>query len=151
MFARWIAVLGLLLLAACERPPQEPRVTVEDAVVTVPAVPGAPGAAYFRLTTNNDPTRLVSVASPSAGRIELHQSREENGVSRMVEMGQAQLTFDPDRPLEFAPGGNHAMLFDVDPNILPGTRVALTFTFEPAPPVTVEAEVRGPGQAHERH
>ena len=23
--------------------------------------------------------------------------------------------------------------------------------FEPAPPVTVEAEVRGPGEAHERH
>src|SRR3712207_5667610 len=103
MFARWIAVSGLLLLTACEREPETPRVTVEGAVVTVPATPGAPGAAYFRLSTNNDPTRLVSISSPSAGRIELHQTREENGVSRMVEMEPAQLTFDPDRPLEFAP------------------------------------------------
>lgn len=141
----------LVATAACQRAPEEPRVTVEQAVVTVPAAPGLPGAAYFTLRTNNDPTRLVSIASPAATRIELHGTRDEGGVSRMAPLGPDELGFSPSAPLEFAPGGKHAMLFDVDPALRPGGKVSLTFTFDPAPPVTVEAEVRGPGQAHGAH
>jgi copper(I)-binding protein len=53
------------------------------------------------------------------------------------------LSFD-DR-LTFKPGGKHAMLFGLDPALKPGAKVSLTFTFEPAPPVKVEAIVHGPG------
>jgi copper(I)-binding protein len=49
------------------------------------------------------------------------------------------------KSLEFAPGGKHAMLFGIDPRIRAGHRVPLTFSFEPAPAVTVEAEVRAFG------
>ncbi len=31
--------------------------------------------------------------------------------------------------VEFAPGGKHAMLFDVDPAITPGTEIPMLFTF----------------------
>ena len=36
---------GLLAFAGCDRAPPEPLVTVEDAVVTLPVLPGRPGAA----------------------------------------------------------------------------------------------------------
>jgi len=54
-------------------------------------------------------------------------------------------SFSPDAPLAFAPGGRHAMLFDIDPTLRGGDTVPLVFTFDPAPPVTVEAEVRSAG------
>ena len=43
------------------------------------------------------------------------------------------------------------MLFGVDHALKVGDRISLTFTFEGAAAVTVEAEVRGPGQAHADH
>ena len=132
-----------LILAGCDRSLPEPRVTVEDAAVTLPVLPGRPGAAYFTLRTNNDPTRLTGVASPSIGRIELHETVTENGVTSMRPLRET--TFSPAEPLRFAPGGAHAMLFEMDPALRPGARVTLTFTFEPAPPARVEAEVRAAG------
>ena len=134
---------ALLALAACDRPPPDPRVTVDEAFVTLPVLPDRPGAAYFTLRTNNDPTRLAGVSSGRIGRIELHESVTTNGVTRMVPL--ADTTFAPDAPLAFAPGGRHAMLFDVDPALRPGDTITLTFTFDPAPPVTVEAPVRAAG------
>jgi hypothetical protein len=142
---------GSLCLAGCERGPAEPRVAVENAVVTVPAVPGGAGAAYFTITTNNDPSRLVSITSPSIGSIELHHSRQAAGVSSMAPLQPGDASFDPEIPLSFAPGGKHAMLIGMDPALRPGSRVTLTFHVEPAAPVTVEAEVRGPGQVHAGH
>ena len=151
MFGRSIAAATLLLLAACERAPREPRVTVENAVVTVPAVPTAPGAAYFTLHTNNEPTRLVSVSSPFAARIELHETIEANRMSRMMPLDPARLGFSPSEPLVFASGGRHAMLFEVDPNLRPGGHMTLTFTFEGAPPVSGDARLVAPGAGHSAH
>ena len=146
-----VPILAMLLLAAgCSREPDPPRVEVERAVVTLPAVPGRPGAGYFMLRTNHDPTRLVGIDSPRVGRIELHETVEHRGMARMTPIADA--SFSPGTPLHFAPGGRHAMLFDMDPALRVGDRLELTFRFDPAPPVAVEAEVRAPGDAgHESH
>jgi copper(I)-binding protein len=139
-------------LAACERAQPEPAVTVEELVVTVAAVPGGMGAGYFTLRTNNEPSKLVRVSSPSVQSIELHETREEGGRTAMAPLGVYGGVFDPSRPLRFAPGGKHAMLIGMDPNLKPGGKILLSFHVEPLrEPVTVEAEVRGPGQAHAGH
>ena len=102
------------------------------------------------LRTNHDPTRLTGIDSPRVGRIELHQTMDAGGMARMAPLADA--TFSPGAPLRFAPGGRHAMLFDVDPALRAGDRLTLNFRFDPAPPVTVEAEVRGPGDVgHAAH
>ncbi|HWH23026.1 MAG TPA: copper chaperone PCu(A)C [Allosphingosinicella sp.] len=143
-----IGVAGCVI-GGCDYRPPEPKVTVEDAWVQLPPVPGRPASAYFTLTSNNDPTKLVAVTSPRAERIELHETRAEGGVSRMRSISDT--TFPSDLKLVFAPGGRHAMVFGVKGSIAPGDTIPLTFTFEPAPPVTVEAKVRAFGQGHGSH
>ena len=131
----------LLPLASCGGNARAPQVTVEEAVVTLPAVPGRPGAAYFTLESEA-PASLVAVASPRAARIELHEAGMRPAARFALRSGES---------LRFEPGGRHAMLFGLDPALRPGERLALTFTFEGAPPATAEAEVRGPGDVHAGH
>ena len=135
------AILLALALAGCERGGETgaAEVTAEDAVVTLPAVAGRPGAAYFRLETNGEGVRLTGLSSAAAERIELH----ETGMRPA-----AAIPLPPGEPLPFAPGGRHAMLFGLDPSLRPGGSIALTFTFEGARPVTVQAQVRRPGDVH---
>jgi copper(I)-binding protein len=140
--------LAAAALAGCNRAPAEPRVTAEDVVVTLPAVSGRPGAAYFKLRTNRSPTTLVSVTSPLIQRIELHHTTRK-GMARIT--STEDLTFSGNGRLEFEPGGKHAMLFGIGSSVKVGDRIPLTFTFDPVPALTVEAQVRGPGQAHEGH
>jgi len=142
----------VLLLSACSAAAEEPRVKVSEAVVTVPAVPGGMGAAYFTLETNRENSRLVAVTSPSVRSIELHETSQEGGRSRMAPLPPEGATFGPSAPLRFAPGGKHAMLMGVDPSVRAGGKITLTFRVDGVvEPVTVEADVRGPGQAHPSH
>jgi hypothetical protein len=143
--------IAAAFLMGCGSAAEPPQIIVEKAVMTVPAVPGAPGAAYFTLRTNVDPSRLVSVTSPSIRTIELHETRGEGGRTAMVPLDAGRATFSPGTPLVFAPGGKHAMLIGVAPGLVLGGKVRLTFNVEPARPVTVEAEVRAPGQAPPAH
>lgn len=136
-------VLGmafLLGLAACNSQSNEPRVTVEEAWVQLQAVPGRPGAAYFTLQAAGAPQRLAGISSPKIERIELHDSSMENGVMRMGPLKDTNIPAGG--VLEFAPGGKHAMLFGIDPSVKAGGRIPITFRFDSAPDVTVQAEVR---------
>ena len=148
MFGRFLAASPLVILAACQGTPQQPAVTVTNAVITVPAVPGGPGAGYFTLRGTAGGGILQGIASPRVERIELHETRSEGGMSRMVALERVAVA---DGEVRFEPGGKHAMLLGVDPALKVGDRLSLTFTFEGAPAVTVEADVRGPGQAHANH
>ena len=143
------AACAALVTSSCKGTAEEPRVIVEDAVVTLPAVPGRPGAAYFELRTNTSPTTLVSVTSPLVQRIELHQNKENGGMGKIT--SPEDLAFSGSGRLEFESGGKHAMLFGIARSVKAGDTIPLTFTVDPAPAVTVEAEVRGPGEADERH
>ena len=118
-----------------------PRVTVERAIVTLPGVAGRPGAAYFTIRANRPGISFTGLATPAARRVELH----EGGMRPAREFPLLA-----DEPLAFAPGGRHAMLFELDPALRPDARVALTFAFEGAPPVSAEAEVRAPGDVQPR-
>ena len=139
-----ISIMVLSMLAAsCGQPRASSPVEIEDAVVTLPAVPGRPGAAYFTLRSNSGPSRLTGITSPKVGRIELHESMAHGGMMRMEPLAEAR--FAPDAPLTLAPGGRHAMLFDIDPAVRPGDRLRLDLQLDPAGRLTVDAEVRGPG------
>ena len=143
------AAAACLSLASCgDRTSSQPRVAVEGARVQLPLARGRPGTAYFTLETNSRPMHLVAISSPQVKRIEIHDSRMEGNVARMEKLENP--AFERDE-MAFGPGGRHAMLFGIAPSVKVGDKVSLSFTFDPAPPVTIEAEVVAPGDAHQGH
>ena len=145
------AALAGSALAGCHRPPPDGTVRVGEAWVRLPAAKNRPGSAYFRMEAGSEGTRLVGVSSPSARWIELHETRMAGTTAKMKR--SKEIEFPSRGELVFEPGGRHAMLFGLDAKLKPGDRIPLTFSFNVAPPVTVEAEVRGPADEgpHEGH
>jgi copper(I)-binding protein len=133
-----LAALTLLLAGCGERKPD--GISVSKAWVRLPAVKGEAGAAYFTIDGGAEGTRLTGISSPMASRIELHESMEHGGMSAMRALKAVE--FDYRRRIEFAPGGKHAMLFGINKAVKPGASIPLTFAFDTAPPVTIDAEVR---------
>ena len=144
-----IGTAVLLAAAACGDSPAGAPVTVEEAWVQLPAVTGRPGSAYFTLGSPYRNGRLIGLSSPAAERIELHETRTKDGISRMQPLEST--AFGDIGEIEFRPGGKHAMVFGIDPALKPGDRISLTFTFDHALPVTAEAEVRAIGGGHAGH
>jgi len=121
----FLALLTLpLALAACEKPK---TITVSDGWVRLAAVPGRPAAAYFIIHGGPGDATLMTVDSPVAIHSEMHQSMGSGGMSGMKPL--TSLAVPARAEIKFAPGGNHVMLFDVNPGIKPGSTVPLTFTF----------------------
>jgi copper(I)-binding protein len=121
-----------------------PALALADAVVQLPAVPGRPAAAYFVLTVGPDAKgSLVAVSVAHFARAELHQSKMEGGMMTMDPVSALPLT--PGKPIVFAPGSYHVMLFDGDGTLKPGDHTALTLTFDNGDKITASAKVTAPG------
>lgn len=128
---------ALLALPACHaKEAEKPRIL--NAWVRLPAVPGHPAAGYFTVRGSAKDDRLVRIDSAVVKKIELHESMSMGGMMTMQPM--ASLPVPEGAKIEFAPGGKHAMLFDVDARITPGTAIPMLFTF--ASGVAVEAEAK---------
>jgi copper(I)-binding protein len=110
------------------------------------ATPGAAttGAVYFRVESPTD-DRLVGLASPVAGKAELHTHIEENGVMQMREV-EGGLPLPAGKEVELKPGGAlHVMLIDLHQKLKAGDSFPLTLTFQKAGTrdVTVKVEKLG--------
>ena len=140
----------LLPLAACNKAPEAvapAELAVDDAVIRLPAADGRPAAAYFVLHGGVRADRLVSVGSAKVATIELHESRMVGGMMSMQPLTGVDLA--PGATVEFKPGGNHAMLFGIDPVVKPGDSVPLTFTFQSGKSLAVAAKAQAAGDAME--
>lgn len=97
---------------------------------------------YLTLTAPTD-DRLVSVSSPLAGRVEIHESRMESKMMMMRELKEG-MALPAGQPVELKPGGNHIMLLAVSEPLKAGDTVPLTLTFASAAPVEITAAVGQP-------
>lgn len=150
--------LSVLALAACT--PGQPadggetaarRVQVADAVCRPTPVGRQATGCYLTLTAPAE-DRLVSVSSPVAGRIEIHESRMESNMMMMRELKEG-MALPAGQAVELKPGGNHIMLLAVTEPLNAGDSVPLTLTFASAAPVEITASVGQPaltdtGAAH---
>jgi hypothetical protein len=133
-----------LALAGCGGGTAQPQqASVRDAWISLPAVPGRPGAAYFTMVGGKTHERLTSIDSAAVDKVELHASMSHGGMAGMRPLGEVAVPAGA--AVAFAPGGNHAMLFGIDPAIRPGQRISLLFRFNSERSIPVEAEVRAPG------
>jgi copper(I)-binding protein len=139
------AVLALLMLASCGHPQGAPGLGIVDAWVRLSPVPANPSAGYFTIQGGPQDNELVSVTSPSAQKIELHESMAMNGMMTMKPL--SSVTVPAGKRVAFAPGGNHAMIFGLDPALKAGGTVKLTFHFKTGAEVALDAKLVGPADA----
>ena len=123
---------------------QAAKVSMTDARVQLPAVPGRPAAGYFVLTPGPDASgNVTSVAVGHFARAEFHQSKLEGGVMTMGPIDSLPLV--PGKPIVFAPGGFHVMLFDGDGLLKPGDRTEITLTLDTGKKIIASASVTAAG------
>lgn len=138
------AAFSYLALAACT-PAASDGVQVKYAWARLSPVAGRPSALYFTLTGANRPDRLVAIESALVKRIELHQSMGGGDHGMMTMRPLSGVDVPANGSALFQPGGNHAMLFDVDPAIRPGTAIPVRFRFASGRAVEAEAKTVGAG------
>jgi len=135
---RRLALLApLLILTGCHMRNAEPKVT--EAWVRLPAVAGQPAAAYFTIQGGRSAKTLVRMESALATKAEMH--RNMPGMAGMTSMAPLDhVDLPAGGTVQFKPGGNHAMLFGLDPQVKPGTAVPIRFGFSDG--TTAEAEAK---------
>ncbi len=111
---------------------------VMNVSVRLPAVSSRPAAGFFLVHGTAKADALVGVSSPKAQRIEMHSMTEDNGVMKM--RAESSFALPAKGQLEFAPGGSHLMIFGLAPDVKPGSKLPLTFTFKSGAKVTVNAD-----------
>ena len=138
--------LALALLAACSNPPAgggaPNTVAVADAICRPTPVGRQMTGCYLTLTSVAE-DRLMSVATPVAGRAQIHESKIESNMMMMHELKDG-LPLPAGQKVELKPGGNHIMLLSVETPVTMGQTVPLTLTFASAAPVEVTAVVGQP-------
>jgi hypothetical protein len=100
------------------------------------------GAAYMTITNETGQAdALISVATDAAANPEIHQTTED--ASGMMGMHPVErLDIPAGGTVTLEPGGFHIMLINLTGELVAGSTIELTLTFEQAGEVTVTAEVR---------
>lgn len=106
----WLPVAAAWLLTACG---SGDGVTVTEAGVRA-VIPGQDKTAgYFDLHNGTDATvRLIGARSSSVRAIEMHETVQNDGMSRMRRLDGVEI--GPGASVRFRPGGKHLMLFGVE-------------------------------------
>lgn len=98
------------------------------------------GAAYLTIyNEGSNADRLVGAESPAAKRTELHISKEEGGVMKMMPLTAVEIP--PGGKAALKPGGMHVMLMGLNKPLSEGQSVPLTLIFEHAGRIDVEVAV----------
>jgi hypothetical protein len=117
-----VAALGCALGAWAQ------NVTVSDSWVR-PAVRGQMATGAFVSLTAKEATRLVSVSSPVAGVVQIHEMKMEKDVMKMAALPNG-LELPAGKTIELKPGGLHIMLMDLKSPVVADSTVPITLTFQ---------------------
>lgn len=86
-------------------------------------------ALYFTIENNGSAEeQLVAVETDVARVVEIHETRNENGLMRMRPVEAVSVPADDE--VAFEPGGFHVMLIDIYEELEPGDTVAVTLVFD---------------------
>jgi copper(I)-binding protein len=102
---------------------------------------GSVTGGYMQLTNEGEEAdTLVGVAADFADTVEIHETRIEDDMASMVEIGSIEIPAGETASLE--PGGMHIMFMGLTRDLMPGDTVELTLTFESGAETTVVAIVQ---------
>jgi periplasmic copper chaperone A len=118
--------LGNLIITEARARPTPPGISV--------------GALYFSITNaGSKADRLLSVSTPVASRVELHESRNMRGVVEMREVTSVECP--PGATVRATPGGLHAMLLGLAEPLAAGTELSVSLQFRDAGVLTLKVPV----------
>ncbi len=123
---------------------QSTTVKVEDAWVRGTVASQKATGAFMRITPSAN-ARLISVSSPAAEVVEIHEMAMENDVMKMRQLPGLDLSAG--KATELKPGGYHVMLMGLKAPVTGGDTVPLTLTFEDAAKQRFTQEVQAPVRA----
>jgi len=121
------AAAPVLMLAVAA--PALAQVTVTAPWVRATVAQQSSTGAFMQLRSAKDVT-LVSVSTPVAGIVEVHEMAMDGQVMRMRAV--PALPLPAGKPVDFKPGGYHVMLMDLKQPVKAGDQVPLTLVFEGA-------------------
>jgi copper(I)-binding protein len=148
-----LALLALLVIAAPAAAHDYKLGTLEIdqpwARATPPTAPT--GGGYLSIkNTGTTPDRLMSVSSPAAATVQVHEMKMDGSVMRMREI-DGPLEIKPGQTVTLAPGGLHLMMMGLKAPFKQGERVPVTLVFEKAGKVDVELAVVAMGAMPGHH
>jgi copper(I)-binding protein len=114
-------------LAAVAAFPAASQVVVTDAWVRGMVAGQTTTGAFMQLKSATD-TTLIGVASPAAGIVEIHATKNEGGMMKMNAVDRVPLPAG--RIVELKAGGSHVMMMNVRQPLKEGDTVPITLTFE---------------------
>ena len=139
--------------------PMEAPIKAGDLEISGPfaraTLPNAPvGGAYITITNKGtEPDTLVSVASPAAGIVSLHEMSMEGTVMKMRPLPSG-VDIAPGATVTMAPSGIHMMFEHLTQPFVEGHKVQVTLTFAKAgsvkitiPVLSIAAKSPMPGMA----
>ena len=135
------AVLGLSLLGLAFQVSAQTK--VDDAWVRATVPTQSASGAFMTLTADSD-SKLLSVATPVAKDVQIHEMSMKNDVMRMGPVNSVDLPAG--KAVKLDPNGYHIMLMGLTGQLKEGESVPLTLTVENAKgekeTVEVKASVR---------
>jgi len=141
-------VLSSLVLAAtlasASAGARECRPVVVDGWLRMPPMAMPMLAGFARIENRcGTPVTIVAARSPAFGDVSLHETRIENGVSRMRPIPRLRIA--PGGTATLAPGGLHLMLMDAKSLPKAGETVQVEFELEGGQVVRAPFQVRRAG------
>lgn len=133
------ATIVMTALSGCNRD-SDPGLLVSDAWVREPP-PGRDVAAGY-LTLHNrtaEDRALVAASSDQSERVEIHETRQRDGMMRMRQLSSLPLPADSQVQLE--PGGHHLMLHGLEADAAE-TGVNLRLSFDDGSRIELDVPVR---------
>ena len=115
-------------------------------------LPGAKvgGGGFTVKNDGSEGDTLISVESPAAGRVELHEMTMQNDVMKMRKLDDG-IVIPAGETVELKSGGLHLMFMDVKKPFAEGDSVPVTLTFEKSGKVDYVLPVGNAGGAHKHN
>jgi copper(I)-binding protein len=144
--------LSFIIVALACATPSVAQTTVKQAWVRGTVAQQKASGAFMQIVSASR-GKLVGVASPVAGLVEIHEMSMDGGVMRMRPVTSIELPAG--KVIELKPGGYHVMLMDLKTQLKPGATVPLTLTIEiqdgKREVVQVQAQVKALGAPEPSH
>jgi len=138
-FSLAASTAALLAVAGCGDPAP---LYVDGGYVRLNANPSGPSAAYFTIHGGKEPVVLRDITTDAAVRLEMHESKMQNGMASMEEIDTVDVPAG--ETITFAPGGKHIMLWQINQQAVQAGKMTFTFIFSNGDRILADAVIQNP-------